>query len=177
MALADLHRRVAQVEVRDAFVRHKVGEGVARLVGQHVDVACGAVPVGKDEGDMVKRQAGAVAAHRLALLGEDVEQVVVEHHPDKLGGLGRHLGVHLLAGLHQLVRGTVRQRIAVREEVGVVVDLHPFDADALGLAGLDFVVDRHNLLDHLAAEVGDLLGAIAVACLQQVGHLDIVGEP
>ena len=102
---------------------------------------------------------------------------MVEHHPDKLGGLGRHLGVHLLAGLHQLVRGTVRQRIAVREEVGVVVDLHPFDADALGLAGLDLIVDRHNLLDHLAAEVGDLLGAIAVACLQQVGHLDIVGEP
>ena len=71
----------------------------------------------------------------------------------------------------------MRQRIAVREEVGVVVDLHPFDADALGLAGLDLIVDRHNLLDHLAAEVGDLLGAIAVACLQQVGHLDIVGEP
>ena len=101
---------------------------------------------------------------------------MVEHHLDKLGGLRRHFGVHLPTGFHQLVRCAVRQRVAVREEVGVVVYLEILDTDAFCLTALDFVVDRHNLLDDLAAEVGNLLRTVAVAAAQQVSHLYIVGK-
>lgn len=66
--------------------------------------------------------------------------------------------------------------LPVREEVGVVVYLEILNTDAFCLTALDFVVDRHNLLDDLAAEVGNLLWTVAVAAAQQVSHLYIVGK-
>src|SRR5699024_3360733 len=55
------------------------GKGVAGLVGDDLHVALGAVEVGKDEGDVVVGEGGAVAAAGLTGGGKHVQQPAVQH--------------------------------------------------------------------------------------------------
>ena len=73
MDLAGLKRGPLAL-ARDNEAAGEVGEGVAGLVRDDLDVVRGAVEVGEDEGAVVAAEGGAVAAAGLALAGEDVQQ-------------------------------------------------------------------------------------------------------
>ena len=109
---------------------------------------------------MVQRQTGAVTAHSLAFLGENVKQVMVKHQFDKFSGFRRHFGVHFASSFHQLIRSTVWQRVAISKEVGVIVYFEVINTDTFCLIFLDFVVDRNDILYYLTAEVCDVFRSI-----------------
>ena len=150
------------------------GEGVARLVGEHVHVPAGAHEVGEDEGGLVVGQLRAVAAGGLALPAEHVQQLAVVEEVNELLRLGAELVVHLLAGGQDVVGGALGLGVAVGEQEKVVVDLQAVHADALGLVILHPGHHRHQVRSDLAAEGGALLGAPAVAAQAVVAQGDIV---
>ena len=88
MDFAALHAGLAQ-DGGDVFaLGHIIGKGMAGLVRQHIHIARRAVEIGKDERQLVIRQAGAVAAGRLARFCQHVEQLVFKHLVNKGAGLG-----------------------------------------------------------------------------------------
>ena len=176
VAFADFHGWVAQFHVFDAFVCHKVSKSMSCFMSQNIHVTCGSVPVCKDKWNMVQRQTGAVTAHSLAFLGENVKQVMVKHQFDKFSGFRGHFGVHFASSFHQLIRSTVWQRVAVSKEVGVIVYFEVINTDAFCLILLDFVVDRNDILYDLTAEVCDVFRSIAVAAAQQECHFNIAWQ-
>ena len=141
-------------------------------------VAAGAVEVGEDEGDVVLRKAGAVAAAGLALAGEDIEQLVVVHHVDELGGLAAQLVIELPAGGEDVVRPAAGLRVAAAEGEGVVRIAHRIGlAEALGLAAEDLVGEGDYVLDDGGAEALHVLLAVAVAAHAVVAERDVVLVP
>ena len=160
----------------DLLPGYIVGEGVARLVGEHVHIPGGAVEVGEDEGVAVVRQAGAVAAGGFALFGQHVEQLVFEHEVDKGSGLGGELLVHLLAGGQNLLWGALGHGGAVFEFQGVVVELKIGDAQAPGLPVLQLFGEGHQVPYHRVPEGGDVLRGVAVPALAQEAQLHEVLE-
>jgi hypothetical protein len=62
---------------------------VTGLVGDHLNISLCAVEIGKDEGNPIIPQAGAIAATRLTFGRENIQKLVIQHHTEKLAGLGR----------------------------------------------------------------------------------------
>ena len=78
------------------------GKGVARLVGDHLHIPLGAVEVGKDEGNAIVRQAGAVAAALFALGGQHIQQLSLQHGAEEGAGLRGQFVIELAALLQEL---------------------------------------------------------------------------
>ena len=137
---------------------------MARLVGDHLHIVLGAVEVGKDEGDLIVRDTGAVAAGALALGGEDIQQLPVQHGPEELLRLGRELAVELHALGQDLIRGAHGPGIAGAELQGVVGKAHGIGlAQPLRLAAVDAVRHRDQVLHHGGAELLHIVLGVAVA--------------
>ena len=90
-------------------------ERVTRLVRDHFHVALRAVEVREDERALVIGQFRAVAAARLALGGEHVQQLVFHHGLEEDLGLGRQFGIELQAVRQDLFGRAERSGIAAAE--------------------------------------------------------------
>ena len=158
--LAGLHRGHGEAERHHVGV-HVVGERVARLVRDHLDVALRAVEVGKDEGHVVVRDLRHEAAAGLALGGEHVHEVAVEHHVEELAGLGTQRAVEGASGLEDVVGASARGGVAGAEGERLVGKgervLH---AQALGLRAIDLVGQRHHVGAHGLAEALHVLAPV-----------------
>ena len=161
--LAGLHAG-PDVAARDPVPVHPAGEGVARLVGDHLHVPLGAVEVGENEGHLVVHDPGAVAAPGLALGSQHVHQIVVQHGLEKLAGLRGQLVVELFALGDDIVRRALGPGVAGTEFQGVVGVAqgigHP---DALGLRPENPVGQGHQILAHGGPEALHVLLGVAVA--------------
>ena len=174
VALAGLHGGAHELG-NDALLHGApAGKGVARLVGQHVHVAGGAVEVGENEGGMVVVNLGAVAAGGLAVLAEHVQQLIFIHVVDEGGGLGAQIVVHLQTGGQDVVGAALGDGVAVGEEHQVIVELQLVKADALGLGLLYPGHDGHQVGSDLITEGSHLGGVVAVAAQTVVGQGDEV---
>ena len=153
---------------------HIALKGMAALVGQHIHVGGGVVPVGKDEGSLVGGQAGHIAAGHLAGTAFDVEQLVVLHEVDERGGLRAQLMVHGAGGGHPGVVALDGPGVAVPEGDRQVGEGQVLDAGAL-FAQLDdlFQLGDH-IVGHLVAELPDLFRAVADAVHPHVGKLTVI---
>ena len=149
-------------------------EGVAGLVGQHVHIAGGVVPVGKDEGGLVVGQDGHIAAVGLAGPAQDVEQLVVLHKVDERGRLGAQLMVHGAGGVHPHLVALDRHGVAVRERHVQVREGGVLDAGAFGAAGHDLGQQGHHVPGHLIPKDANLLGAVADPVHPRIGQLAVV---
>ena len=87
MDLTALHAGAGQLAGQVVLHGHIGLEGVARLVGEHVHIAGGAVEVGEHKG-AVAGNGFAVAALGLARAGQHVEGLPLEHIVDEAGRLG-----------------------------------------------------------------------------------------
>ena len=152
----------------------EAGEGVARLVGQHVHVAAGAVEVGEDEGGLVGGELRAVAAGGLALLAQDVQQLVVPEEVGKLRRLRAQLPVHLPAGGQDLVGGALGVRVAVGEQQHIVPVFQLIHTQPPLLVLLHPGHDGHHVPGDLVPEGRHLGGAVAVAAQAVIAQLEIV---
>ena len=159
---------------RDNEAAGEVGEGVAGLVRDDLDVVRGAVEVGEDEGAVVAAEGGAVAAAGLALAGEDVQQLVVVHEVDELRRLGAELVVEAAPGGEDVVRRALGLRVAAAELQGVVRVVHGVGlAQALGLAAVDGVGQGDDVLHDGLSEALDVLLRVAVALHTVVAQGDV----
>ena len=77
---------------------------MAAFVGQHVHIAGGIVPVSKDEGSLVIRQIGHIAACLLGLSAKYIKELIFHHEIEKFLCLRGQLAVHLLSCCHDLLR-------------------------------------------------------------------------
>src|SRR5699024_7171866 len=107
-------------------------KGVAGLVGQHIHIGGGVVPVGKDKGGLVGGQDGHIAAVGLAGTAEDVKQLVVLHEVDELGRLAAELVVHGAGSVHAHLIALDRDGVAVGESYVQVGKGGVLDAGAPG---------------------------------------------
>ena len=138
----------------DAVAVHPAGEGVTRLVGDHLHVALGAVEVGEDEGHLVVGDAGAVAAARLALGGEDVQKLLCPHGAEEFRGLRGQLIVELIALLENILGGARGAGVTRAEHEGVVGKAHGVGlAQTLGLCAVDGIRHGDEVLHHGGAEL------------------------
>ena len=174
VALARLNGGRLQLHREVLPERAVVGESVARLVRQNVHVARGAVEVREDERHLVRRDAGAVAAGRLAGLGQNVKELAVKHGVYELGRFRAQLVVHPLAGRQDFIGRALGLGVAVGKEHQIVVVVHLLHAKALLLVALDGGHDGHHVVRDLLAEGLDLRLAIAVAAQTVVAQLDVV---
>ena len=161
--LAGLHAGPDALQ-RDALAVEPALEGVARLVGDHLHVVLGAVEVCEDKGDLIVRDAGAVAAGALALGGEDIQQLPVQHGPEELLRLGGELAVELHALGQDLIRGAHGPGIAGAELQRVVRETHGIGlSQPLRLAAVDAVRHRDEVLYDGGAELLHVVFSVAVA--------------
>ncbi len=161
--LAGLHAGPGVLS-RDALAVHPVGEGVACLVGNHLHVTLGAVEVGEDEGRLVIGDAGAVAAGLLALGGQDVQQLAIQHVAEELAGLRGQLVVELPALGQDVVSRAHRTGVAAAElqrRVGEAQGIRL--AQEPGLLLVDILGHGHQVLLHGLAELLHVLLGVAVA--------------
>ena len=174
MHLAGLQRRPLAL-AGDDEAAGEVRKGVASLVGYDLHVARRAVEVGEDEGAVVAAEGGAVAAAGLALAGENVQQLVIVHEVDELGGLAAQLVIELAPGGEDVVRRALGLRVAAAELEGVVGVVHRVGlAEALGLAAVDGVGQGDDVLDNGLAEGLDVLLRVAVALHAVVAEGNVV---
>ena len=143
-------------------------------MGEHVHVRGGAVEVGEDEGHLILRQEGAVAAVGLAGLGLQIEELHVHHVAEEAAGFRAQLPIHLQGALHQLVLVALGHGVAGGEHVGLVVEVELVHADALGLGLADAVAKGHQIAQDLLAEAGHLFWSVIAAALAHVGDGDEV---
>ena len=61
-------------------------EGVAGFMGQNINICTGSIEVGKDKGTLVVRNVGAIATCVLALLGQQIQQLMFHHEIKELAG-------------------------------------------------------------------------------------------
>ena len=99
---------------------------------------------------------------------------MLDHEIEELAGLRAQLAVHLLRGLHHLLLGAVRRRIALRIAEGLVVVAQLVDADALCLPLVDAGDGGHDILPDALAEVFDVLLRVIIAPARQVCERDVV---
>ena len=163
----------------DIFQRHAVavgpaGEGVARLVGDDLDVVLGAVEVCEDEGDLIVHDRGAVAAAGFALRGEHVHQAVAQHLAEEHRRLRAELAVELHALCQNVVRRARRTRVSAAElQRGVGKAHRILLADALGLTAIDLRRDGDDIFPHRGAEGLDVLLRVAVSAHAVIAELGI----
>ena len=156
----DLARFLARVLIRhrDALAVYPVGKGVTRLVRDDLDVALGAVEVGEDERTLIHRQRVAVAAALLALGGEHVHQLLVEHRAEEFACLGGKRVVEFFALLENVLRRADGTRVAAAELQRAVRKRQRIGlADALCLLAHDGIRNRHKIFLHRKAELFDVL--------------------
>ena len=163
VALAGFHRGPGVLH-RHAVAVHPGGKGVARLVGDDLDVALGAIEVGKDEGHVVIGEGGAVAAARLAGGGQHVEQLAVHHGAEEGAGLGGEFVVEFLPHGQNVIGAAHRARVAGAEHQRLVgIAQRVGNAQPLGLGAADAVGQRHQVLDDGGAELFNVRLGVAVA--------------
>ena len=161
--LAGLHAGPDALQ-RDALSVEPALEGMAGLMGDHLHIMLGAVEVGEDEGNLIVRDAGAVAAGALALGGEDVQQLPVQHGTEELPRLRGELAVELHALGQDLIRAACGAGIAGAELQGVVGKAHGIGlAKTLRLAAVDAVRHRDQILHDGGAELLHVFLPVAVA--------------
>ena len=153
---------------------HIALKGMAALMGQHVHIAGGIVPVGKDEGSLVAGQAGHVTAGHLAGTAFHIEQLVVLHKVDELGGLGAQLVVHGAGGVHACLIARDGLGVAVLEDDGQVGEGGVGDAGALGAHGHHLLQLGHNVPCHLIPESLNFSLTVADAVHAHIGKLAVV---
>ena len=153
---------------------HIALKGVAALVGQHVHIAGGVVPVGKNEGGLVAGQAGHIAAGHLAGAALHIEQLVVLHKVDELGGFRAKLMVHGAGGIHTGFVAGNGLGIAVLEHDGQIGEGGAGNAGALCTHGHHLLQLGHHIVCHLIAEFPDLFRAVADAVHAHIGKLTVV---
>ena len=171
MDFARLHGG-AQLIAKLHFISDAViGESVPRLVGEHIDVARGAVEIREDERRLVFEDFRAVAASGLAFCAQNVHEGVVIHKVYELSRLGAHALIHGLARLKYILRRTVGLRVALFEREQVVVYLHVVYSRALFLHLLQAAYDGHYVAHYARAKGRNIPGVIAVARLAAVGKL------
>ena len=153
---------------------HIALKGVAALVGQHVHVSRGVVPVGKDKGGLVGGQAGHIAAGHLAGAALHVEQLIVLHEVNEFCGLGAQLVVHGAGGGHPGIVAGDGRGIAVLKRHRQIGEGQVGDAGALA-AQLDHLFQLgHHIAGHLVAELPDLGRAVADAVHPHIGKLAVI---
>ena len=102
---------------RDGLHRHAVAiqvalERVAGLVSHDLDIVLGVIEVCENERRVVIRNLRTVAAALLALGGEQVHELIVNHVIEELGGLRGTPLVKMLCRRDNVVRRALRLRIA-----------------------------------------------------------------
>ena len=134
----------------------------------------GAVEVRKNERDVVIKDARAVAAAHLALGGEHIQELALEHHAEEPAGLGAERVVKALARLENVVRAALRAGVAGAEHQRVVGKAHRiFLAETLGLLAVDAVRDRDKIFDDAGTEAFHIFFRIAVALHAVVAELRV----
>lgn len=135
---------------------------MARLMGHNLHVMLGAVEVCKDKGNLIIRDAGAVAAAGLALGGEHVQQLPVQHGAEKYAGLRRQLIIEFLALRQNIIRRPNGTGIAGAELQCIVRKAHGiFLPQPLGLLPVDAVCQRYQIGAHRSTEFLHILLGIA----------------
>ena len=153
------------------------GKGVAGLVGQHLHVVYGAVKVGEDKGALIAGQLRAVTAAGLALFALQIEELVLHHKIEELPGLGAHLPVHLLGGLHQGLLAPCRRRVPLGQQGVLVPEPQLRQPQPGGLALLELLHHRHQIRRHLIPEGRHIRRGVAVAPQPVIAQLDKVLIP
>ena len=134
------------------------------LVRHDLDVVLRAVEVGEDEGDLIVHDARAVAARLLALGGEHVKKLIVEHGFEEFLRLGGELAVELHALGEDLIGSADGAGVAGAELERVVGKTHGIAlAEALGLLAVDLVRHGHEILHDRRAELLNVFLRVAVA--------------
>ena len=163
MDLAGFHAGPDIID-RDALAVRPGFKGVARLVRHDLYVVLRSVKVGKDERYLIVHDTGAVAAGLLALGGKHVEQLAVEHGPEKLLRFGRKLAVEFHALGQDLIAGPHGTRVAGAEFKRVVGKAHRvLLAQTLCLLAVDLIRHGDEILHHRCAELLHVRLGVAVA--------------
>ena len=148
----------------DALAVRPRFKGVTGFVRHDLNVVLRAVEVGEDEGNFIVHDARAVAACLLALGGEHVEQLIVEHGLEEFLRLGGELAVELHALGEDLIRRADGAGVAGAELERVVGKAHGIAlAEALGLLAVDLVGHGHEILHDCRAELFNVFLRVAVA--------------
>ena len=174
VTLAGLDGRLMEIRIDVGMHGTVKCKGVAGLVGQNIHVIRGAVEVGENKRHLVGRERGAVATGCLAVTGENVEHLAVEHGLDEFPGLRAEILIHGLARSKDLLRRSLRLGVAVGEAELIVVDAQSIHADTLALGFLDLGDDGHQIRGDLVAELLQFLCAVAVAAQTVIAQLDVV---
>ena len=143
-------------------------------MGQHVHIAGGIVPVGKDEGCLVAGQAGHVAAGHLTGAAFHVEQLVVLHKVDELRRFGAQLVVHGAGGIHACLIARDGLGVAVLEDDGQVGKGGVGDTGALGAHGHHLLQLGHNVPCHLIPEGLNFGLTVADAVHAHIGKFAVI---
>ena len=61
-------------------------KGVASFMGQDINICTGSIEVGEDKGTLVVSNVGAIATCVLALLGQQIQQIMLHHEIKELTG-------------------------------------------------------------------------------------------
>ena len=61
-------------------------ESMTGFVGQDINISTGSIEVGKDKGTLVVSNVGAIATRVLALLGQQIQQIMLHHEIKELTG-------------------------------------------------------------------------------------------
>ena len=124
----------------------------------------GAVKVGKDKGNLIIGDAGAVATAAFAFGGKNIQQFIVQHHAEEFAGLGRKLIIELATHGKDLIRCADGLGIAGAEFQRVIGKAHRiFFAQTLRLLAINAVRHRHQILHNRLAKLLYIFLGVAVA--------------
>ena len=139
-------------------------KGVSRLVRDDLYIVLRAVEVGEDERNIVVGNGRAVAARRLALGGEDVEQFALSHHAEERARLRRKLVIKLLPVGKDVFGVAAGARVAAAERERRIRKAQRIRlSEPLRLLAVDALGDRHKILAHCGAELLHIRLAVAVS--------------
>ena len=132
-------------------------------MGHDLHIVLGTIKVGKDKGNLVIGNAGAVAAAAFAFGGENIQQFIVQHHAEEFAGLGRKLIIELATHGKDLIRCADGLGIAGAEFQRVIGKAHRiFFAQTLRLLAINAVRYRNQILYDRLAELFNVFLGIAV---------------
>ena len=103
MDLRCLHRDIP-VFLDRILTCHVPLKGMTALMSDDIQIPARPVKVCKNKRRMVIRQIGHVAARTLCLAAKHIEQLIFQHKIKKFLRLLRHIPVHHLSGLQDLLR-------------------------------------------------------------------------
>ena len=171
--LRRLHAAAVEFE-REAVIGDEPRiEGVPRLVGHDVDIPGGAVKVCKDERLAIFDELRAVASAPFVFAGVNIEGFVLEHHVDKLTGLGAHGMVHLSRGGEYAVL-PAGARVAAGDEDFVIIELIVLNAHAPCVLCAQGGDSWDDIPQDVLPELRDRLPVVAQAIHAAVAQLNEV---